>query len=531
MTDPARVAGMVLAAGAGTRFGGGKVRASLDGRPLVAHVLDAARAAGIGRIALVLGRDAVDVLGAVREADGSALDGVLVALNAAPERGLATSLRLGMAAATAEPVPDAVVVLLGDQPMVRPGVIRALVDAAGTASPGTLAVVPAYADDATPNPVLLLPPAWPLAASARGDRGVGALLAACHERLVRVAVAGANPDVDTRADLAALAESLVPADDPASVRAVAAAAPAAATSAATASPAAAPTAATNAAAAAPAATAAAPAAEAWAARVRAHHDQTARLRETAEAGDFYAPVSRLFIADPRRTDDAVLDHLLTIARPGETWLDIGAGAGRYALPLALRVREVIALDPSPGMLAALREQGVEHGIANVRVIEGRWPPDPAFGPSPAADVALIANLGYDVEAIGAFLDAMEVAAARLCVAILADRQPSAPAHAFWPPVHGERRAELPALDAFQDLLRTRGRDPREIRVPRPVRGFPTREELARWLRSQLFVDEGSAKDAALERELGALMVTNPDGSFAVATSVPISTGIVTWEPR
>jgi molybdenum cofactor cytidylyltransferase len=207
VTDPARVTGLVLAAGAGTRFGGGKVRALLDGRPLVAHVLDAARSAGLGRLVLVLGRDAVDVLGAVREADGSTLDGVLVALNAAPERGLATSLRLGLAAATAHPVPDAVAVLLGDQPIVRADVIRALVDAAGAAPSGTIAVVPAYADDAAPNPALLLPPAWLLAASAHGDRGVGALLAARPERVVRVSVAGTNPDVDTRADLAALEES------------------------------------------------------------------------------------------------------------------------------------------------------------------------------------------------------------------------------------------------------------------------------------------------------------------------------------
>ena len=278
-------------------------------------------------------------------------------------------------------------------------------------------------------------------------------------------------------------------------------------------------------------TAAAAAADTWATRVRAHHEQSARVRETPEGGDFYAPVSRLFIADPRRTDDEVLDHLLPLARPDETWLDIGAGAGRYALPLALHVREVIAFDPSPGMLAALREQAAEHGIANVRAVEGRWPVDQAEGPPPAADVALIANLGYDVEAIGPFVDAMEAAAGRLCVAILADRQPSAPAHVFWPPVHGEARAELPALDAFLDLLRARGRDPREIRVARPVRGFPTRDELVRWLRNQLFLEAGSAKDAALERELEGRLVENPDGSLGLDSQVPMATGIVTWEPR
>jgi len=270
---------------------------------------------------------------------------------------------------------------------------------------------------------------------------------------------------------------------------------------------------------------------AWAARVRAHHEQTARVRETAEGGDFYAPVSRLFIADPRRTDDQVLDHLLPLARPADTWLDIGAGAGRYALPLALRVRDVIALDPSPGMLTALREQAAEHGIDNVRTVEARWPADPAAGPPPTADVALIANLGYDVEAIGAFLDAMEGAAGRLCVAILADRQPSWPAHAFWPPVHGEARAELPALDAFVDLLRARGRTPGETRVPRPVRGFATRDELAGWLRNQLFLEPGSAKDAALAEQLARRVVERADGSIGLSSQIPMATGIVAWEPR
>ena len=208
---------------------------------------------------------------------------------------------------------------------------------------------------------------------------------------------------------------------------------------------------------------------------------------------------------------------------------------------------MVALDPSPGMLAALREQATGHGIGNVETVEARWPLDPADpsaggrapagGPAPAADpatgadAALIANLGYDVEAIGPFLDAMERAAGRLCVAILADRQPSAPAHAFWPPVHGEERAELPALDAFLDLLRARGRNPRDVRVPRPVRGFPSREELAGWLRNQLFLEPGSPKDAVLSRELDRRIVERADGTLGLTSQVPMATGIVSWEPR
>ncbi len=198
---------VVLAAGAGTRFGGGKVRALLEGRPLVAHVLAAARAAGVTRLVLVLGQDAAEVRAALVADQAQALAGVLVAENPAPERGIASSLRLGLAAATAAPVPDGVAILLGDQPRVRPEVIAALVAAARSAPAGTIAVAPAYEGDGAPNPVLVLPAGWAAAASLDGDRGLGPLLAAAPNRVIRVPVPGANPDVDTPADLAALASS------------------------------------------------------------------------------------------------------------------------------------------------------------------------------------------------------------------------------------------------------------------------------------------------------------------------------------
>lgn len=202
MNVPGRVTGLILAAGTGSRFGGGKARALLDGRPLVAHVMDAARAAGLGRLVLVLGRDAVNVRSAVLSDDPAALAGVLVAVNGAPERGLASSLRLGLAAATAGPRPDGVLVLLGDQPRVRLEAIMAVL--AADAPPDALAVAPAYADDGAPNPVLLLPAGAALVADLEGDRGFGELLAARRDRVVRVPVAGANPDIDTPADLTAL---------------------------------------------------------------------------------------------------------------------------------------------------------------------------------------------------------------------------------------------------------------------------------------------------------------------------------------
>src|SRR5579864_9538562 len=91
---------------------------------------------------------------------------------------------------------------------------------------------------------------------------------------------------------------------------------------------------------------------AWAARVRANREQVDRFRE-ANPSDFYAPVASMFRADPRRHDDPALDILLELVEPTDTLLDIGAGGGRYALPLALACHEVIALDPSAGMRQVL----------------------------------------------------------------------------------------------------------------------------------------------------------------------------------
>jgi SAM-dependent methyltransferase len=272
----------------------------------------------------------------------------------------------------------------------------------------------------------------------------------------------------------------------------------------------------------------------WADRVRANREQVDRVREVADGPDFYAPVTSLFRADPRRTDEPILDVLRGVVQPGETWFDIGAGAGRYALPIALLAGEVIALDPSTGMLEALREQMVEYGVPNVRPIEGRWPPNAelaaALGPVPVADVALIAHVGYDIEAIGPFLDAMERAVRRLCVAVLMERQPASVADPFWPPVHGEARVALPALPEFVELLRERGREPEVTVVQRQPGTFETRSELESFLRRQLWIADGSEKERRYRRALEELLVER-DGGFGLRDQGPMPVGVVVWPPR
>ena len=201
------VVALVLAAGNSTRFGSNKLLAPLDGRPVLQHTLDAVAAARMDEVVVVLGAEAAAVEAAI------AWRGERRIRNERPEDGISSSIRLGLDAAVEVPGADAVLIVLGDQPALRPGVIRAVLAVAE--SPGAAAaffVRPRYADDPAPNPVLVRRTAWSLAAGLDGDWGLGPLLANQPDRIVEVPVEGANPDVDTPEDLAAVAAD--PAEDP-----------------------------------------------------------------------------------------------------------------------------------------------------------------------------------------------------------------------------------------------------------------------------------------------------------------------------
>ena len=265
----------------------------------------------------------------------------------------------------------------------------------------------------------------------------------------------------------------------------------------------------------------------WASRVAANREQAERLRET-HTDDFYAPVTSAFVADPRRTDEPVLQALLAQADPVETWIDVGSGAGRYALPLALKVRRVIAVEPSPGMRSALRQGIDEHGIANVTVVAGVWPSAlDSLRPLPAADVSMIAHVAYDIEGIGPFLDGLEAAARDRCVAVLTDRSPGAVADPFWPVVHGEPRVPLPALPELVTLLHARGAATEVVRMERSPRRFETVDALASFLRRQLFIAEDGVKEDHFQAILPEMIVQR-DGAWTLAEGPAGSVGVVTW---
>ena len=185
------IGGLVLAAGAGTRFGGRKQLAELDGRPLLEHALRAMTAAPVGRVVVVLGALVEEVTATVD------LHGAEPCPCERWDEGQAASLACGLAELADC---EAVVVTLGDQPRMSPDAIRRVIGARGA---GAAAVRATYRG-APGHPVLLERDLFESFRDVTGDHGARNLLLSVQVREVPCEDLGGGEDVDTPAELDAL---------------------------------------------------------------------------------------------------------------------------------------------------------------------------------------------------------------------------------------------------------------------------------------------------------------------------------------
>jgi molybdenum cofactor cytidylyltransferase len=178
------IAGLILAAGEGTRFGPEpKLLAELRGRPLLEHAIRAQSAVpALERIVVVLGADAERLLERV-----DFLDAEPVVCDQWRE-GQAASLRRGV-----EELAGArkVVVTLGDQPLITPQVITRFVDERAPAR--------AVYNGVPGHPVSLARKQLAAIQRLTGDQGARDLLE--HARMIECAHLCSGRDVDTPEDL------------------------------------------------------------------------------------------------------------------------------------------------------------------------------------------------------------------------------------------------------------------------------------------------------------------------------------------
>jgi molybdenum cofactor cytidylyltransferase len=187
------VAAILLAAGAGTRFGSAKQLALVEGEPLVRRAARAAIASGCASVRVVLGAHAAQV--------EAALAGLEVQLvpNSDWEEGMASSIRAGIDAVAADhPRADAALLLLADQISVTSALLDTLI---GLFEAGDADLVAcAWAGTQGP-PALFGRRFFSELEALRGDRGARSVLSAHREEVALVEFPEGDRDVDTPNDL------------------------------------------------------------------------------------------------------------------------------------------------------------------------------------------------------------------------------------------------------------------------------------------------------------------------------------------
>lgn len=192
------IAAVILAAGLSRRMGQAKLLMLLDGRAIIRHAVEAVLSGGVDSVWVVSGPAVEPIAAALGGLD------VQIVVNPTPEEGQAGSVRIGIGALPA--AADSALIALGDQPVLPPSIIPALLAARRTSDKPIVA--PRYRDGQG-NPVLFKRAVFPELLRLDGDQGARPIIQKDPARVEWVDLdLGMPPDVDTPGDYEKIRASL-----------------------------------------------------------------------------------------------------------------------------------------------------------------------------------------------------------------------------------------------------------------------------------------------------------------------------------
>jgi hypothetical protein len=182
-----------------------------------------------------------------------------------------------------------------------------------------------------------------------------------------------------------------------------------------------------------------------------------------------------------------LDRILAAVDRQTTVLDVGAGWGRFAVPLARAARLVSAVVPSGVLVPILRQIAEAAGVIEerLRIVEAGWR-EAEVSP---AEVVLCANVLTPLAEIGPFLRKLDEHTLRCCFIVLRATAMDAPLAGLWQEVHGvPYPRETTHVDAFA-VLAALGIPAQVTILPAPSSGwaFDAPEAAARFVRERLWL--------------------------------------------
>ena len=186
-----RVGAVILAAGVSSRMGEAKQLLRLGRQTLLEHTLENVRGAGLDEIVLVLGF-AAEAINAK-----FATEDLKVVINQTYREGMASSLRVGLAALSAEI--NGALIVLADQPFVRSETFDRIIGQYRQSA--ARIVIPVY-QGSRGNPVLLDRSVFPEAMALKGDVGCRAIFDNHLEAIIKIPVEdpGILLDIDSEED-------------------------------------------------------------------------------------------------------------------------------------------------------------------------------------------------------------------------------------------------------------------------------------------------------------------------------------------
>ncbi len=268
--------------------------------------------------------------------------------------------------------------------------------------------------------------------------------------------------------------------------------------------------------------------EYWKRRVEAHHAQSLKAQgQQEQPGDFWKSLTSQFTDDPHRTDDPVLNKLLRGVTSDMTVLDVGGGAGRFALPLALHCGHVTVVEPSESMVAALCEGAKQAGIENLSIVQKEWK-DASVNP---ADIVLCAHVLYGTAEIEPFMRKLDSHARERVKVVSFMDSPMSQVSLLWEQIHGEQRINLPALPEMLNVLREMDIFPDvEMVGTADPRSLANRDDAVKMLRKFLYVKPDTKKDAHLQELMDEHLEETPTG-LVIKGSRPRRQALVSWTPQ
>jgi SAM-dependent methyltransferase len=183
-------------------------------------------------------------------------------------------------------------------------------------------------------------------------------------------------------------------------------------------------------------------AEHWRGLVRDRATEDAAHREPG----YWDRRARIFARSTAVHKDRFLDVLEPYLGSRKTVIDVGAGAGRHAVPLSEKVEWVTAVEPSEGMRALMPPRD------NMTIVAAAWL-DAEIAP---ADLVICAHVLYPIEDVVPFIAKMEATARERVFIVLREGQLKHPAMELWELRMGRPRVRMPQFSDLFMLLRSMG---------------------------------------------------------------------------